>query len=144
MAGRDEYYSTSEHDFIKRNYKKFTNRQLASKLKRTVESVRQYKYRHGFKSKEMAIKSRIQTFKSREVKEKRKLKLQEINERLLDGRESIEKEQSLLSEMKALINLCELTDNKAIRSRAKIKLMQLSEIPKDNEYGLEYTNRTLN
>lgn len=135
MAGRDSYFSTEEQEFVRRNYKSFTNKQIAYKLKRSVESVRQYKYRNGYQCKEMAIKSRKQTIKSREAIAKRKLNIQETNDRLLNGIESIDKEQSVLAEMKALINLCELTDNKAVRSRAKIKLMQLSEIPKDNPYA---------
>jgi len=137
MSGRDKYFTQEEAEFVRRNYTRFTNKQIASRIRRTVESVRQFKYRNGLSSKEMADKSRRQTIKRRENLLLSRLKRQESVERLLNSTESVDKEENLLMEMKALINLCEITDNKAIRERAKIKLMQLSDIPKDNPYALK-------
>ena len=53
----------------------------------------------------------------------------------------LKREQNVLKEMSALINLAELTDNAIIRTRCKVKLKELSEIPKENFYSLDNTLR---
>lgn len=131
------FYTEEEAEFVKRNYTKFTTKQIARKINKTVDSVKKYKYRMGYKSNEMATKSRLSTKKRRAAAIKVSKNALIKKDRELMSLPSIEYEQSVLMEMKALINLCELTDNKAIRSRAKVKLMQLSEIPKDNIYSLD-------
>lgn len=42
----------------------------------------------------------------------------------------------LVIEMKALVRFCEVTDNLALRERAKQRLIFLSEIPIENEYAM--------
>lgn len=132
-----DFYTEEQAEFVKRNYTKFTTKQIARKLGKTYNSVKAYKYRNGFKSKEMALKARIQTKNKQKSIGKMKITMHERNFRNLTGKHSIEWENSVLYEMQALIKLVELTDNKTIRTRAKIKLMQLSEIPLHNIYSID-------
>ena len=131
----DQKYTEEEAEFVKRNYQKLTTKQIAKRLGRSINSVKSFKYRFGFQSKAMALKSRFQTLTRRKVYEKNKIKRLENEKRDLSGEPRIDSEESIIAEMKALINLVELTDNKSIRYRAKVKLMQLSGIPKDNPFA---------
>lgn len=50
-------------------------------------------------------------------------------------------ESEVVAEIKALIKLAELTDNRVIRQCCKVKLKELSNIPKENFFSLENTLR---
>ena len=45
-------------------------------------------------------------------------------------------DEMILSEMKQLIFLCETTSSIHIKNQAKIRLMRLSQIPKDNPFAI--------
>lgn len=50
--------------------------------------------------------------------------------------EQIEDDDGLVSEMRALIHFCEVTDNKELREIVKQRLKILSDIPVENEWSM--------
>lgn len=141
MQLHKRYFSQEERQFIFDNYETLTTKQIAARIGRSQSSVKGFKAHNKLNSLAMRTKALRQANIRRLANQKLSLTIADKERRCLEGLPSKEKEKSILSEMQALIKLCELTDNKSIRLQAKIKLAQLSEIPKNNFYSLDNTIR---